>query len=336
MIRFELLDNCCEQIWDNVVAGFEEGTIFHTMAWMQVVEKLYGAEKLPMGIFDGSDLLGVFPFFCIRRGPIKILGSPLGGVGYGGPLIRKTFYRAVIEQVDGLLKHLGTGYIGFRSLAPLSPKTLTDNHYGIQELKTIILPLNQKSQQLWDNLKSECRTAIRKARKNNVRIIEATNKNFLDVYYEMAKDTYKKSNRLPPLSKSAYSVIWDLLKPYDRIRVMLAKHDDQVVAGGIFFHFNNRLYYWDGASFPDYYSLCPNNLLHWSLIEWGANNGVTQYDMLGANIPSIAKFKLSFGGDLRTYTYAYKDATLPAYIGRRLYQFLIPQIRRVQYRFRHT
>lgn len=336
MIRFEVLDNSSEQTWDNMVASFEEGTIFHTMAWMQVVEKLYGAEKLPIGIFDGSDLIGVFPLFRTRRGPIKILSSPLGAVGYGGPLVSKALYGAVIEQMDSLLKRLRIGYIDFRSLAPLSTTMLADNHYSTQKLKTIILPLDQKPPQLWNNLKGECRTAIRKARKSNVQIVEAADKNFLDVYCEMTRDTYKKSNRLPPLSRSDYSIVWGLLEPYDRIKVMLAKHDDQVVAGGIFFHFNDRLYYWDGASFRAYYQLNANNLLHWTLIEWGANNGVAQYDMLGANIPGIARFKLSFGGDLRTYTYAYKDATLPTYIGRRLYQLLIPQIRRLQYRFRLT
>jgi lipid II:glycine glycyltransferase (peptidoglycan interpeptide bridge formation enzyme) len=104
------------------------------------------------------------------------------------------------------------------------------------------------------------------------------------------------------------------------------------VAGGIFLQFCNRVYYWDGASFQAHYRLAANNLLHWHLIEWGASNGMTQYDMLGANITSIASFKQSFGGELRTYTYAYKDTTLLAYIGRRLYLWLVPQIRHVQFR----
>jgi hypothetical protein len=299
---------------------------------MRVIEKLKHAQKLPFGIFDGTDLIGVFPLFRVRRGPLTILASPLGSVGYGGPLVDKSYQQVVIEQLDSLLKRYGADYVEFRSLGRFAPATLTDRHYTVQEPQTYVVPLNQGTQELWSNLKGECRTAVRKARKNNVEVVEATDKRLLDVYYKISKDTYSKSNRLPPLSRQDYSTVWDILRPYDRIKVLLAKHEGQVVAGGIFLRFRDKVNYWDGASFRAYYRLRPNNLLHWTLIEWGASNGLTQYDMLGANIPSIARFKKSFGGELRTYTYAYKDVTWQAQIGRRLYRWLVPRIRRVRFK----
>lgn len=332
MIGLELLDNCDEQVWDDLVATFEGGTIFHTWAWLRVIEKLHGAEKLPFGIFDGADMIGVFPLFRLRRGPLTILASPLGAVGYGGPLVSQAHYKVVIEQLDSLLKRCGADYFEFRSLERLAAAILSDQRYTVRELQTFVLSLDQGPQRLWSNLKSECRTAIRKARKNNVEIVEATDKRFPDIYYEMAKDTYSKANRRPPLSQEDYNTVWDLLRPFDRVKVLLARHESQVIAGGIFLHFADKVYYWDGVALQRGYSLRPNNLLHWTLIEWGASNGLTHYDMLGANIPSIARFKKSFGGELRTYTYAYKDVTLPAYIGRRLYLWLVPQIRRIQFR----
>lgn len=334
MIRLELLDECDEQVWDDLVANFEEGTIFHTWAWMRVIEKLSRAVKLPFGIFDGPDLIGVLPLFRARRGPLTVLASPLGGVGYGGPLVTSSYHRVVIEHLDGILKRFGAGYIEFRSLDGPVPAALTDSHYTVQEFQTYVVPLSQGAEKLWSNLKGECRTAVRKARKNNVEILEATDKGFVDIYCEMSRDTYSKSNRSPPLSPQDYSTVWDALRPYDRIKVLLAKHEGRGVAGGIFLRFGSKVYYWDGAAFRAYYSLCPNNLLHWTLIEWGASNGLTEYDMMGANIPSIASFKKSFGSELRTYTYAYKDANWQAYLGRRLYHWLIPWIRCVQFKLR--
>jgi CelD/BcsL family acetyltransferase involved in cellulose biosynthesis len=329
MIRLELLDECDEQVWDDLVATFEAGTVFHTLAWMRVIEKLKHAEKLPLAIFDGPNLVGLFPLFRVRRGPLTILASPLGNVGYGGPLVNKSHCAAAIEQLDSLLKRFRADYVEFRSLERWAPVTLADRRYTVRELQTFVLSLRPGSQKLWSNLKQECRTAVRKARKNDVEILEATDKRLLDAYYEMSKDTYGKANRLPPLSRQDYDTVWDVLRPYNRVKVLLAKHEDQVIAGGIFLYFRDKVYYWDGASFRAYYRLCPNNLLHWTLIEWGASNGLAQYDMLGANIPSIARFKKSFGGELRTYTYAYKDITLQAYIGRRLYRRLAPHMRRV-------
>lgn len=334
MIRLEMIDDGDEQRWDDLVATFEAGTIFHTLGWMRVVEKLYGARKLPIGIFDGADLVGVFPLFRIQRGPLTLVASPLGGVGYGGPLVAKLHQRAVIEQLDTLLKEFGADYVEFRSQTRLEAATLNEGHYTVQRLQTFVLALNRSTQELWAGLKSGCRTAIRKAWKEDVKIVEATDRSFLTVYYEMARDTYSKSNRLPPHSYQDYGAVWDILRPYGRIKVLLARHEDRIVAAGIFPCFGNKVYFWDGVSFRAHYRLNPNNLLHWTVIEWGAGHGLTHYDMLGANIPGIARFKRSFGGELQSYVYAYKDVTLPAYVGRRLHYWLVPRMRRIQFRLR--
>lgn len=336
MIRFELLDDRYEPIWDDLVASFEEGGIFHTWAWMRVIENLYHAEQMPFGIFDGPDMIGVFPLFRLRRGPLTILASPLGSIGYGGPLVDKLYHRTVMEQLDGLLKRLGADYVELRLPERPAPETLTDRHYTLQELQTYVLSLNRSPQELWMSLERRCRTAIRKAQKNDIQIVEGADKSFLNVYYEMAKDTYRKSRRRPPYSQQEYSAVWDILRAYGRIKVLLASYEGKVIAGALILHFRSRLYGWERAGFRAYYSLNANNLLDWALIEWGASNGMLEYDMMGANIPSIAGFKKSFGGELRTYTCAYKDVSWQASLGRRLYLWLVPRMRRIQYRLRPT
>jgi CelD/BcsL family acetyltransferase involved in cellulose biosynthesis len=334
MIHLELFTDCDEQAWDHLVSSFQDGTIFHTWAWMRVIERLKGAEMLPFGIYHGSNLVGVFPLFRHRRGPLTILASPLGNVGYGGPLVNPSHQQDVFEQLDGWLQQLRVDYVGFRPSMPLSRDCLEDKGYTVRELQTFVVSLSLDAQQLWQNLKSECRTAVRRARKNKVRIEEARDKDFLDVYYRMLEDTYGKANRRPPLSAQDYGTVWDILRPLARIKVLLARHEDQVVAGIIFLQFDGKIYYWDGASFRAYYRLSPNNLLHWTLIKWGADNGLALYDMLGANIPNIARFKKSFGGELRSYTHVYKDVTWRTRVGRRLYLGLMPWGRRVQFKLR--
>jgi CelD/BcsL family acetyltransferase involved in cellulose biosynthesis len=334
MIRLELLDDCDEQAWDDLVATFEGGTIFHTLAWMRVIEELKRAEKLPFGIFDGADMVGVLPLFRVRRGPLMILASPLGSVGYGGPLVGRLHHQAVMAQLDGLLKHIRVDYVEFRSTEEWDPTLLFDRNYTVRELQTHVLSLDRDPEELWSSLSRTCRKSVRKARKSDVEIVEATDNSFLDVYYAMSKDTYRKSSRLPPLSLQDHVMVLDTLRPYDRVKVLLARHGEQVIAGIIVLCSRGKIYGWDAAALQSHYGLCPNNLLHWSLIEWGASNGFSEYDMMGANIPSIARFKRSFGGELQSYTYAYKDVTLPAYVGRRLYRWLVPQIRRIKFRLR--
>jgi hypothetical protein len=329
MITLELLDHSQEKTWDDMVASFNNGTVFHTWAWMQVIEKLRRAEKLPFGIFEGGKLIGIFPLFRQRRGPFTVLASPLGGVGYGGPLIGKEHYETVFEQLDNLLKRFDADYIEFRSLEPIAPDLLADKHYTVENPQTYVLALNKSTQELWVNLDPNCRGSIRKAQKSNVEVVEITDKEFIEIFYEMSQETYAKSKRPPPFTKEDYHIIWDILRPHNRLRVWLAKREGQVVAGAIRLCFNNKLYGWEHVAFPAHYSLRANNLLDWSIIEWGACNGMTQIDVMGANIPSIAQYKKSFGSKLRTYTYASKDTTWLAHLGRQLYLRLMPQFHRL-------
>jgi CelD/BcsL family acetyltransferase involved in cellulose biosynthesis len=333
MVHLELLEDQYEQAWDDLVAQFDSGTIFHTWAWMRVIEALRKAETLPFGIFDGSDLIGVFPLFRIRRGPLTILASPLGRVGYGGPLVDRSYYPTVFEHLDGLRRHLGVDYIELRALDNRTTTMLSNRHYTVEELQTIVLSLDRDPEDLWSNLERRCRRSTLKAVKNNVEIFEATDTSYLDVYYAMAVDTYNKSNRRPPLSQEDHSTIWAILRPYDRIKVLLARHDDQVIAAITVLCFHGRIYGWDAVAFRSHYNLCPNNLLHWTLIKWGARNGLERYDMTGANIPSIARFKKSFGGELQKYVHAYKSVTWRAYLGRRVYFWVMPKLRHAQAMF---
>ena len=119
------------------------------------------------------------------------------------------------------------------------------------------------------------------------------------------------------------------------LTVLLASVNEQTIAGAFFLHFADKIYFWDGVALPDHYKLNASNLLQWSIIEWAANNGYRHYDMLGANIPSIARFKLSFGGELTPYIYVYRDLTSKSYLTRKLYGWVMPHIGKARYWWRN-
>ncbi|RME40412.1 MAG: GNAT family N-acetyltransferase [Caldilineae bacterium] len=333
MIQMKLLTPSDASRWDETVARFANGTIFHTMAWLETIARLRRAKVFPFGIFEGSELVGVFPLLRLRRGPLTVLASPLGAVGYGGPLVSRAHYPAVLALLDAqLLPATNADYVELRSLEPFPPSLLAGRHYTVETLQTCVVPLSPQTQTMWRRLKGACRTAVRQAWKNGVKIIEAQDGRFAAAYHRMSADTYGKANRPPPLSANDYRLVWEMLHPHNRIKVFLAEFEERIVAGGIFLHFNGKVYFWDGAAFRAYYHTRANNLLHWTVMEWAAECGMTEYDMLGANLPGIAKFKQSFGGELRSYTYAYKDATWLAGVGRRAYLWVMPRLRRMQVR----
>jgi hypothetical protein len=334
MLEFRLVEENVKTEWNQRVAVHQAGSIFHTWEWMQVVERIYHAQPLPVGIFEGTEMIGVYPLFRTQKGPLTVLASPIGGVGYGGPLVDDRLLPEIIARQDELVRRFGADYVELRTLNHAMEPFLAQGNYTLERLRTIALKLDRDLDELWRNLKGPCRTAVRRARKNNVVIRAAQDDRFLDTYSAMSADTYAKTHRPPPLSRHAYATVWNLLRPSGKVEVLLATHEDRIVAGGFFLHFANRVYYWDGAAFRADYRLNANNLLHWTVIERAADRGYEEYDMLGGNIPSIARFKQSFGGREVEYVDAYKDVTPQAYVGRRLYRRFMPPLRKALFRLR--
>jgi CelD/BcsL family acetyltransferase involved in cellulose biosynthesis len=315
--------------WDRAVARFAGGTVFHTYDWMTTVGRLFCVEKLPLGVFQDGQMVGVFPTFCARKGILRVLASPLGGWAtyYGGPLVDAPRQSAVLKAFDALLHQGRIDYAEIRYPHLSAVEALREQGYYVEEKHTYVLTLDQPIDQLWRGMKSACRRAVRKAQRSRVEVIEPDRKDFLTDYYELAKDTYRKSNRLPPLSERQLEIVWDTLKEKNRVKVLLARHGGRMIAGAIFLLFEDRIYYWDGAACRDGLPMRPNNLIHWTLIEWAASHGYQTYDMLGANIPSIARFKQTFGCELRPFCYAYKSLSWRATLGRALYRRMMPSLR---------
>lgn len=90
------------------------------------------------------------------------------------------------------------------------------------------------------------------------------------------------------------------------------------------------MYFLDGASLREYQKLRANNLIQWHIISWAASNGLRTYDMVGANIPSIARFKRGFGGIEVQYPYFQMARGFLGKIGYRLYQRYRPVLKRLE------
>lgn len=318
LIELKILEKNELKEWNRIVKESSYGTIFHTLEWMEILTKIFKVKELHLGIYKNNELIGVFPAFLQRKGIFKLITSPLreAATPYGGPIIKESL-KGVLSAFDKFTKPIGYVDVTFSPKLNLNSEIL--KNYNYEERFTYILNLEQEIDDIWKNLKKKCRNAIRKAEKSNVTIIEGDKKEYLEEYYKMVEDTYKKSNIKPPISMKYYQMVFDVLYPKKQLKVLFAEYDGKLVAGAIFPYFDNRIYYWDGASYREYNKVAPNNLIQWHLIQWAVENEFKIYDMVGANIPSIAKFKASFGGDMLKYFYVYKFNSVLAKYGRCAY-----------------
>ncbi len=336
MLHLEPWDSAEAARWDQVVASFRAGTAYHSWAWMEMIAQIRGAAMMPFGIRDDTDLVGVLPMFRVHHGPFSLISSCPGGTGYGGPLLREAYHAPFLEQFERLIRELRADYAEFHSLQALPLEVLRAQRFAARQLQTLVIPLQASADELWARLDRGCRRAIKKACKSGIEVSEADDDSFFDTYWEMSQVTWGRSGRPPVYSRTDLQIAWDMLRPRGQIRAFVARLDGRVIAALFVLCFNGRIYGWDRAGFREYYSLGSNNLIDWTVIEWGARQGMRSLDMMGANTSSFTRYKASFGGELRTYIAAAKDVTHIGRIARPLYLKLKPWLRRLRWAWQRT
>lgn len=357
--------------WDEFVNATPNALPFHTSAWMQLLHDVYGATPIRLGFWENETLRTVLPLWRRRMGPFLLAGSPLmqtiASTPFIGPLggaIR------VVDLLPALNSYAHQQRIAYLELS--LPHLLTQSEiadavslgYEHEICEAVLLKLTPDEDKLWSGLSSACRRAIRKAQTEGIQIIEPQNADFLPTYFSMVEEVYRKTDRPPHLSARFYQRAWELLylsrkashhiskssagfdhaqpsrkelfwgamQSQNQLKTLLALRNGELLAGAMFVVHNQYAYYLSGASMQAALPLRPNNLLQWHFIQWAVANGIDTYDMGGAVVEGITRFKLGFGGQRYAYSRLYRSSSLLARLGRAVYARAIPWWRWLQKR----
>ncbi len=188
--------------------------------------------------------------------------------------------------------------------------------------ETILMDLTASEDNLMENMESKTRSNIQEAWKQGVIIEEKHDKQTLEKFINLQKKTARRQGFYIHTDEY-YKTLWDVLKPYDMIHLLIAKlPTEQIVAAYILFEYKNVFYYPYGASDYQYRSFMPNNLLMWETIKLGKRRNCKIFDMWGATSNKeddwwgFTRFKLGFGGGLvslpKTYDFVLNRAMYPA------------------------
>jgi len=310
------------EAWQEFLQGTTQGSLFHRWEWQDIVEVGFGVQVNRLGIFDQKGVLkGLLPLMERKMSLLKLAGSSLSGTAtpHSGPLGSVTLAE-VLPALEAYAKEKHLDYLEIRLPDVREKDALEQNKYILEELITLDLHIPEDEESLWAGLEVRCRNAIRKAEKSGVEVFEPqTLEEWLDLYYELSCGVYRRQEKEPPFSKEYFTALWQNLHPCGDLIVLLARYEGKIIAGQIFPRDRNVGYYLDGVSDREYNKVAPNNLLQWEYLKRARSLGIQLYDMVGANIPSIAKFKKSFGSTERNYLYAYRNRSIAARVGRNVY-----------------
>ena len=304
---FEIGEIEDQEAWDGLVDRSNEGTVFSTSSWLACAQAAGGGKVRRLGCFKNGHLVGGCGFLEITKGKFRKATTPLltpyGGVLTVGPNSARP---ARIESernkiITELVTHLNAEFLYlqfFHGTHLADIREFLWDGWTCHVLYTYLIDLRDLDQ-LW-NAYFEKRTnnAIRKAEKSGFTVRKVYDRSLLiDLY----KQIYAKQSRTPPVAPEIVSAFYQAAWEAGIAQMYMAEDRSGnpasvcvVVSGG------DKVYAWVSGADPDADKLGATSLLYWRMFEDLATSH-SWFDFVGANMPSIAKFKRGFGGVLHVY-----------------------------------
>jgi lipid II:glycine glycyltransferase (peptidoglycan interpeptide bridge formation enzyme) len=163
---------------------------------------------------------------------------------------------------------------------------LVKNGYEIQKRITFVANLNNDTETLWNNIKSNARRDVKRAEKNklSVKKVESYNefKNYFELFHNWAKTKGLSLKNLELEHTRLYNNILNGFETY-----LLAYDGDKLISALRISHFNKiAIAYFILSSYSESSSL-GGPLLSWKALEWGKKNNMDYYDFTGGPLEAI-------------------------------------------------
>lgn len=296
----EIIEN--REIWDSLVEYSPNSLLFHKWDFLKIIEEHSGYELLNFGIYDGEELVGVFPIFFKDTRLLKMAFSPppktmIPYLGY----IMSNYYekieqskkehclKALADGIDSELKIRSTGYF-FASLAPsfLDARPFGWKGYEIRPYYTYIINLNIDLNDIWASYHKYTRRDIRKAEKSELMFDRSDD---LSALYSLQERRYKEQNLESPIISMDY--LEHLFKTFkDNLKIYtVCDKFGEILSASATVEFKKKVVGWMGADRTKFHA---NEFLIWNLIKEAKKSGFEEYDLSGANIERLCQFKSKF------------------------------------------
>jgi Acetyltransferase (GNAT) domain len=281
-VDWELLDSYADRI------------VMQRRGWLEFVRAFTGGEIVIAQIEQDGETVGFYSGILFRRCGVPILGSPFRGwnTAYMGFNLHPD-----VSRVEALM---GLEQFAFRQLGCLHYE-VTDRHLSPQESADLGLAsrvvhnyrtdLTRSEDELFADMDSACRRAIRKSEKSGITIEHGEPEGFAEEYYSQLLDVFAKQDMKPTYGLDRVKKLIEHIHPSGDLLLARARDlDGRSIATGIYAGFNQFALFWGNGSLRPYQSLRPNEALHWHSMRHFKQLGVPLYDWGGR-----ATYKTKYG-----------------------------------------
>lgn len=281
----------------------EASTIFGTPLWMQTTAR----NKAAGGAFrmkavlarTGGDPSGFLIGWELSMPGFRAFLSPLPRTlsQYGGLTVLPGYSQARQRIADGMLRAVYENYdLGFVITPPGVAFAPGRPHpdWTVVPRVSLVVDLSKDKDQIWSNVSKPARNRVRHAVGAGVGVDFVEGARALPDFLELLGGVSTERHWGLPFGGAFFG---DLLATFKGSSLIArASCGGACVAGALLLYDKKTVYCHSFAATPEGRKLGAPNLLHWSIINWAKGRGLSTYDLLGANIPRIARFKRNMGG----------------------------------------
>lgn len=285
-MRWMLITGKDKDRWNRFVSGCAGGSFAQSYEWGEVKSgtwiPYYTAVEDDSGTLRATGLVlkrqlpgGLFSVLYCPRGPVFS--------GYSDALMG--FYFRALETFAR--QHRAIWFRCDPEIPEDEPRAnlfktyqLKKIHENIQPRATIILDLQPSEEDLLKSFHHKTRYNIRLAEKKGVTVIQASDHQYVDVFYDLFRVTGER-DRFMIMKKNYFYRLWDVLFPKNMCAIFIAMHEGTALGAVFLVVFGDTMTYVYGASSNEKRHLMPNHLLHWRAIQWAKQQGLTRYDFWG-------------------------------------------------------
>ena len=286
-----------EQEWDALVDRCPMATVFHRAAWLGSIDATEDVSIARVACERDGVLMGVWPIGLLRKGPLRVGGSPLPGwnTAYLGPV----FTDACEDRLGALRAMLRGKPISNPSFVATRCMHTDMDLSGLgfrrtRDFETYEMGLTRDEDYLFSVMKGACRTSIRKGTKNGLEVRVEEDDTYIDDFCAMSDEVFAKSSLKTPYSRRFVEEVQERLTSAGELIVASAFHGEDRVATVMIPHNGRTAMYFAGASYGAKLSLMPNNLLLWEVMRACKDRGLSSFDMISTS-GKPGKFKMAFG-----------------------------------------
>lgn len=316
-MKFEILSNNAELF--NYLENHPDYTVWHTLSWIKMrINSRFIADAVYFIVRDENQISAGGIVQLVKKGVFFKSGYIQGGF----------LFNKADEQLFKCIKKGLSEISKVNKLICIDIDSVTEyseayNSYfssagkNIKEIKKPVIPrftnivsLEQKEDEILNQMKSKGRYNIKLAQKKSVTVRKSGSNEDIEKFYEMLIETTSRDG-FRPNSIGYYKAFMGNI---ENAVLLLAEHDNEIIAGGIFTYTKDQALYYYGASSNNKRSLMAPYLVQWHGMLLGIESKCRYYDFMGIADPDnendplqgVTEFKLKFGGRTVVFNKSYR------------------------------